>query len=377
MEFIPAKLCTDDPNDWYIRYSVYDPETGIIKPYKKRLGLNRIKDLKERKAKGIQAVIELNTELRSGWSPLNKPDQKKIENDKNRLNFYWWFQEKIDSHKDDPKSYYNRQKFAVNLKKLKEFRTTLSIKEVDYKFLQDYEAFLIKKGNHVNTIADNLVRIKVIMNNIVRSGDIEYHKNPFLQFKLKTKKTNKKRVTLEDIEKLESQDLSSNPPAELARDMYIFSFYLAGMRFGDICRIKKDWFKDGSMSYRMHKSEMDRKVKLMDQAIRIIEKYKDVPGEYLFDTKVDWSIELQSISNRNAYFNKMLKVACNDAEIPKISYHTARHSVADLAKKNNLDIHTIKEILGHSKVQTTEIYMKSFYEEETGNAMDKLFQKKK
>jgi len=57
----------------------------------------------------------------------------------------------------------------------------------------------------------------------------------------------------------------------------------------------------------------------------------------------------------------------------EVTYHTARHSFADLAKSKSIDIHTIKDLLGHSKVQTTEIYMKSFYKEETDSAMDAIF----
>ena len=60
------------------------------------------------------------------------------------------------------------------------------------------------------------------------------------------------------------------------------------------------------------------------------------------------------------------------AEI-ELSFHSSRHSFADYCKNKKVDVHLIKDLLGHSRVSTTEIYMRDFYEEETDDAMDKLF----
>src|SRR3989344_1370673 len=148
---------------------------------------------------------------------------------KDELNFYWWFEERLRYSKIKHGTY-NWKKLNVVYNKLKAFRPNLPVSDINYKFLQDFEVHLLSIGNCTNTTADNLFRVKIIVNEIVRSGVIEYHKNPFLHYKIQFKRTEKKRISIEDVRKFENADLSANPNWELARDIYIFSFYCAGIR---------------------------------------------------------------------------------------------------------------------------------------------------
>ena len=57
----------------------------------------------------------------------------------------------------------------------------------------------------------------------------------------------------------------------------------------------------------------------------------------------------------------------------EVTFHTSRNSFADYAKKKGIDIHTLKDLFGHTKVASTEKYMKAFYEEETDQALENMF----
>lgn len=286
--------------------------------------------------------------------------------------FYWWFERQINLSKTIH-GYYHVRKLTTILNKLKLFRADIKVKHLNKILLQDLEAWLLKDGRNPNYIADIFKRMRAVWTDVVDAGLAG--QNPFKKYKITTHKKEKQRLTLKHIDKL-AKIKPKNENVLLARDMYLFSFYCAGIRFGDLCRLKHHMVEKGRLIYIMHKSlhtgnPKIRNIKLRKEAIEIIRRQKT--AGYIFHTKVDWKDEDKSISDRNAFFNKKLKLACIQADVPKISFHTSRNSFADLAIGKKVDAHKLKEMLGHSKIATTEVYMKDFYQEETDEAMDQIF----
>lgn len=57
------------------------------------------------------------------------------------------------------------------------------------------------------------------------------------------------------------------------------------------------------------------------------------------------------------YFSRRFKRACRNAGIDKsIHFHTLRHSFASNLAQKGVPLYTIKELLGHASISTTEIY---------------------
>ncbi len=92
---------------------------------------------------------------------------------------------------------------------------------------------------------------------------------------------------------------------------------------------------------------------------RILERYKNVPGEYIFPL---FPAERDPYAGyRNAYhrirysLGKISRVI--GLEFP-LRLHAARHSWATIAKVNGASVHVIGECLGHTSEKTTRIYLK-------------------
>ena len=80
------------------------------------------------------------------------------------------------------------------------------------------------------------------------------------------------------------------------------------------------------------------------------------------------------IKSANSLVNKSLISIQKELGIKtKISFHTARHSFANYCVKKKIHIKTVQELLGHSKISTTQGYLRSFDQEESDNALDELF----
>lgn len=283
----------------------------------------------------------------------------------NKTSINWWFEDFIKLCELKNGSYHTR-KIKNVFAKFKSFNDNVHAKQINSKLISDYEIFLLKQGLHINYVGDILSRLKFIVGLMVDAGVIEYHKNPFNKYKIKFIRTEKERLQFSDILKLEKIKLIGDTC--LARDIYIFSFYGGGVRFGDCCRLKKENFKGGRLLYTMHKTSVQKNIKLPDHIFKMMVKYK-----FCFPTNVAWGTEDESIASRRTYLGRKLKEACRLAEIKEITFHTSRHSIADYAIKNKLSDQQLQGILGHKRSDTTQIYKKSFYQEETDEAIDKLW----
>lgn len=302
-----------------------------------------------------------------------------VENvDGDNDSFYTHFEKKLA---------YVRSKYGIGTykrlksikSKMEQFSPKLTVKEVNIDWVRSFEVFLLKKrGNAVNTVASNMKAIKAIVNDLVRKGEIEYKNNPFLHYKIKTVRVKKQRLTAEEIAQLESFDLTPNTNLWHVKNAYLFSFYCAGIRFADLAKLTWENIESRStgkrLVYTMGKTTRFRSIKLIPRAEAILCKYS---GEgYIFPIlkKLGNSSVENKISSMNAFYNHSLKQVAKMAEInPVISFHSSRHSFADWAIKNGVDIRTLKDLLGHDKVATTEIYAKDFYEEEADQTLEKLF----
>ena len=66
-DYLPAELKTAK-SGWYIAYHVKNPQTGKL--HRKRIKLNRIASITERKKYARKLVLEINDKLHSGWNPF-------------------------------------------------------------------------------------------------------------------------------------------------------------------------------------------------------------------------------------------------------------------------------------------------------------------
>lgn len=283
--------------------------------------------------------------------------------------------------------------------------------EVTTALLSKFEAYLHTLKNernpeaklHPNTIAINLNIFKTIINRAVEIDKLlKPEQNPFLGYKYTREvSTTKEKLNESEIETIEKLELKEGSLIWHCRNYFLFSFYLAGIRAGDLIQLR--WCNitaDGRLEYRMAKTKKDRSIFLHDKARDILEHYfvegckttdyifplldsnapyaKAVTPEQKATLPPEMIIKLNDIVGaKNALLNKYLNKIGSQAEITKhISMHIARHSFAKIAKDNNIDNNHLKNLLGHSNIKITETYMGNFETQETDQVMANIFKKK-
>lgn len=133
--------------------------------------------------------------------------------------------------------------------------------------------------------------------------------------------------------------------------------YGAGLRLNELRLLKVKSIDSAAMQIKVvqGKGSKDRFTILPKFILDDLRKYyrQNRPKEYLFEGYIpDRPMHERAIGHA---VTQCMKVAGFSDK--KFSAHTLRHSFATHLLDNGCDIHTIKELLGHTKLETTMIYL--------------------
>ncbi|MBD2702644.1 site-specific integrase [Spirosoma sp. BT702] len=288
------------------------------------------------------------------------------------------------------KPYNTQRNVRSEINKLLEYvdNKELFFSDITVKLLTDYEQWLrTKKGNTTNTIGTGFSKIRAVFNQAVKEGLVPIQDNPFLLIKLKEGKPDRVRLTEGELETFRNVSLPEGSLLWHTRNYWLCAFYMAGMRFSDICCLQWKNINDNRLSYVMWKTKAtvtkSHSIQLPKQAEEIIRHYqpeKIDPEGFVFpimsakrtyDADVDI---LKEVSRKNALINRYLKKICFLAGIPReLSFHSARHTFADLGRKKINDVYAISKLLRHSKINITEKYLSEFDTDTTDKALESIF----
>lgn len=289
--------------------------------------------------------------------------------------------------------YHEWKKFGVVLNNLKAFlnKRDINLHDIDSDFLEEFQEYLLTKGgytkqgegpkgNNKRTTRRKLTSLKAMFTQLQKSKEIKY--NPFSTVKMVTSQpANKTKLASDQIEAIEKVKLDMRSDIWNVRNYFMYSYYNAGIRFGDICTLKWKNVIDGRLIYKMSKTGGQKNIKQLKEMQNILDYYwtgKESSDDYIFpilDKNYTDPFELKrAISSKNAKVNSILKDLAKKVGIEtNVSFHIARHSFANFALEKGMDLYSISKALSHSSLSKTEIYLKSFDEEKLDVDMENIF----
>ena len=280
-----------------------------------------------------------------------------FETPKEKQNFVDWCEtvitERRNTVSDKHKSLYRKViGEVIALKKTENFK----IKDLDLDFLYQYQIFLLKKDLDPKTINKRLQMLAMFVNEAIKTGLLKPSENCFLDYKY-LKETDKERFmpSKEEVEKLESLDLSYNKELELVRDLFVFNCYV-GMRNEDLFSLSYDNLSvengETILHFVEHKTQKQniKNVSILGygKGMKFLEKYKGQDENLLFprlpDTKIRKHVEtLRTVIN---------------ARLPFTFYGSRHFCLSDLASRG-LPINDLQYFAKHSDIRTTQYYLHS------------------
>ena len=250
--------------------------------------------------------------------------------------------------------------------------------DIDVTWLRHYEAWLRFRGSAENTIGKRFRTLRAVFNLAIEQGIVKAEYYPFKIYKVsKLHQTPAKRaISKEDIMKVINYQCT-DPYDRLAVDLFTFGYFMGGINFGDMARLKQENIAGGRLYYTRHKTGKLLSYKLMPKALEIIQRYQNPTSEYLFPIlNSSHKTELQKFNRIHkalAKTNKALKQIGEELKIPnKLTTYVARHSYATVLRRAGVATSIISSSLGHSSEKVTQIYLDSFENKQIDEAMQHL-----
>ena len=217
----------------------------------------------------------------------------------------------------------------------------------------EFQEYVLKdKGLAVDTARHYLAILKKICRLAFKERHAE--KRYFVNFKLpKENRKAPRALSREDFEKIRDLEIpASRVTHNIARDLFLFACY-TGVPYADAVSITDDniYTDDNGalwLKYLRKKNEHLGRVKLLPEAIALIEKYRSNERKELFP--------MIHHPNLRRHMKGLRDLAGIKTDLV---YHMGRHTFGSLITlEAGVPIETISKMLGHTNLTTTQLYAK-------------------
>ena len=257
----------------------------------------------------------------------------------------------------------------------------IAFSDITVHLLENFRAWLAgTRQPKERTIINHLMTIRSVFSQAIKETPALEKYYPFGKkgISLKFPQSLKVGLTVDEVKRMEELDLPLGSPINHARNVWLTSFYFAGMRTSDVLLLRWSALQDGRLHYTMGKNHKAGTVKVSEKAVRILEHYKplaDKSGLVFPDLRVikDFNNQFE-VERRTAFVDRWLngylkKIALLAGIEKNLSMHIARHTFGNIAG-DKIPVQMLQKLYRHSSILTTIGYQANFLHKESDDALD-------
>lgn len=265
-------------------------------------------------------------------------------------------------HNEKNTSSNTEMSYKRDIKKLFEYLNGNNINEISLitkDDLEKYIDYLNEIGRAATTVSRSIASMKGYFGYLFDEGII--NNNPAKE--LKSPKIIKKTpevLSVKEIDALLKQP-SRTTPKELRDKSMLELLYATGMRVTELITLKMDDVNIKLEYIVCHDRKKERLIPFGTEAKEALIRYLNDGRQLLLGENNNSDILFPNCSggemSRQGFW-KLIKAYGKKAGIKtEITPHTLRHSFATHLVENGADLKAVQEMLGHSDISTTQIYM--------------------
>lgn len=282
---------------------------------------------------------------------------------------------------------YNR--YTADKPRIKHFREFLDGADIHFSdvtvlLLERFKAYL--KGGELKlserSAVNHYIVIRSVFSQAIKGEIVDRRYYPFGRDKISIKlpESNKVGLSAEEVSRIENAVLPEGTYANHCRNLWLFSFYFAGMRVSDVFRIRWSDFADQRLHYTMGKNNKAGSLKIPEKVFKIIRQYeadKRSDDNFIFpelksvEDMTDTFIVQRKIMNMTSKVDKALReTVAKEAKITKkLTMHIARHTFGNLSG-DKIPVQMLQKLYRHSDIKTTIGYQASFIHKDADDALE-------
>ena len=279
----------------------------------------------------------------------------------------WSLVELFQEHNDNLKqligngfSTLTLQRYDAALKHIRNYCTVhynnekLPLTEVNNKFITGFDFYLktVAKCQH-NSSMKHIKALKKVIR--IGLANDYIRKDPFVSYRITQKNVEREYLTQAEIDAIIKKEINIQR-LDVIRDLFIFQCY-TGFAYKDLAALKKENIEIGIDGHkwlviRRGKTGVTCRIPIFPVTESIIKKYAS-HIEVLISGKL---LPVPSNQKMNAYLKEVAAICGINKDLHS---HLGRHSYATtVTLSNGTPMETVSKLLGHSKLQTTQIYAK-------------------
>jgi integrase/recombinase XerD len=268
------------------------------------------------------------------------------------------------------------------VKHFKEFaKTDISFQDITPVFIERFKGY-VRNSLELSerTAVNHVVTLRSVFSFAIKDNVIDPKFYPFGKGKVKIKFPDSIKVGLtpEEVRSIVDVELT-DPVHNHARNLWLISFYFAGMRVSDVLRMRWSDIQDNRLHYAMGKNNKGGSLKIPDMAIKILDAYKpfqEYNDDLIFPELKGCDFENKFITQRTIAFktsaiDKCLRThVAPPAKVSKnLTMHIARHTFGNISG-DKIPIQMLQKLYRHSSITTTIGYQQNFINKDADDALD-------
>ena len=214
--------------------------------------------------------------------------------------------------------------------------------------LEKFENFMRKRGDSDTTINIRMSHLKALLNAAVNDGTVEYKIFPFRNYKIPQKAVRDICISKADLQKLRDAEFKgvSQRRHTVARDLFMLSFYCAGINLTDLM----DARLDGDTITFVRKKTASKKQGEKEVSITIQPEAKAIIDKYITDDgKLDFGYKYRDYEQFRSFVTKGLNRIGEDLGFEKkLMYYSARKTFVQYGTDLGIPLYILEYAIGQT-----------------------------